>query len=146
MEVWLWVALAVAFGVLEAMTAGLISIWFVAGAVAALIAAMLQCTLVVQIWVFIIVSALALLITRPFIKKLRPQGTPVPTNADRVVGMPGVVTQEVADIASPPGAVRADGKEWTAYSESGEHIPAGTSVIVERLEGVKLFVRPESAA
>ncbi len=134
-----WAVLIVAFCVLEGVTAQLVSIWFVIGAVAALIARFLGAGLIIQIVIFIAVSIIALLITRPLVrKKLNTQAEK--TNADRCIGMQGVVTEEINNLA-PTGQVKADGKIWTARSATGEVIPAGTVITVEKIDGVKLIVK-----
>ena len=112
---WVWLGAAVLFGVVEALTAGLVSIWFVAGAAAALAA------------------------TRPLVRRFAKDGT-VATNADRALGQAGRVTEAV-DNAASTGAVYVDGKTWTARSADGSVIPVGATVKVLRMEGVKLFVK-----
>ena len=141
--IWIWLGAAVVFGILEAMTAGLISVWFVAGAVAAMVAAMLEADVMVQAGVFIVVSALALALTRPLVRRWTQTRT-VATNADRVLGQMAKVTETV-DNDNSMGAGYVDGKTWSARSSDGSVIPAGTRVQVERMEGVKLFVEPEGA-
>ena len=136
---WLWLGAIVLFGVVEAVTAGLVSIWFVAGSAAALIGALLGAGIGVQAALFIAVSAAALAVTRPLVRRYT-AGKAVPTNADRVLGGTGKVT-EVIDNENSTGAVYVDGKTWTARSEDGTVIPAGTMVTITRMEGVKLFVR-----
>ena len=136
--IWIWLGAAVVFGILEAMTAGLISVWFVAGAVAAMVAAMLEADVMVQAGVFIVVSALALALTRPLVRRWTQTRT-VATNADRVLGQMAKVTETV-DNDNSMGAVYVDGKTWSARSSDGSVIPAGTRVQLERMEGVKLFV------
>lgn len=83
--IWIWLGAIVLFGVVEAATAGLVSIWFVAGALAALIAVLLGAGIWVQLVAFVVVSAAALALTRPLVKKIT-AGRSVPTNADRVLG------------------------------------------------------------
>ena len=136
----LWVAAIVLFGIVEAATAGLVSIWFVAGALGALLAAMGGLGVTAQIVVFIAVSAVALAVTRPLVKKFA-AGKTVPTNLDRVLGEAGKVTETV-DNENSTGAVYVDGKTWTARSADGTVIPAGARVEIERMEGVKLIVNP----
>ena len=68
----------------------------------------------------------------------------VPTNADRLLGTGARVTEAI-DNAAATGAVYADGKTWSARSASGDAIPAGTLVEIERMEGVKLIVRAKTA-
>ena len=137
--IWVWLGAAVVFGIVEALTAGLVSIWFVAGSAAALIGAFLGAGLGVQVALFLVVSAAALAATRPLVKRWT-SGKAVPTNADRVLGDSGKV-METIDNENSSGAVYVDGKTWTARSADGSVIPAGMQVIVERMEGVKLFVK-----
>ena len=136
---WLWLGAAVLFGVVEALTAGLVSIWFVAGAAAALIGALLGAGTGVQMALFLAVSAAALAATRPLVRRFTKDGT-VATNADRALGQTGKVTEDIDNVSST-GAVYVDGKTWTARSADGSVIPAGATVQVLRMEGVKLFVQ-----
>ena len=137
--IWVWLAAAVVFGVVEALTAGLVSIWFVAGSAAALIGAFLGAGLGVQVALFVAVSAAALAVTRPLVRRYT-AGKAVPTNLDRVLGDSGKVTETI-DNENSTGAVYVDGKTWTARSDDGSVIPAGTVVEILRMEGVKLFVK-----
>ena len=145
MFIWLWLGAIVLFGVAEMATESMVSIWFVAGALAALITCMSgwapggltpEAT---QVLVFAVVSALALVLTRPLVRRFmtRPR---IPTNSDRLLGMTAKVTEPV-DNERASGAVYVDGKTWTARSADGAVIPAGTQVKVEKIEGVKLLVQ-----
>jgi len=134
-----WTAAIIAFGVVEAATAGLVCIWFVAGALAALVAAFVDASLAVQLILFIAVSAGSLILTRPLLRKITAANV-IPTNADRVLGSAARVTETVDNDAST-GAVYVDGKEWSARSADGSVIPVGAKVHVEAMEGVKLFVK-----
>ena len=136
---WLWLGAAVLFGVVEALTAGLVSIWFVAGAAAALIGALLGAGTGVQVALFLAVSAAALAATRPLVRRFTKDGT-VATNADRALGETAKVTEAI-DNAASTGAVYVDGKTWTARSADGTVIPAGERVCIESMEGVKLLVK-----
>lgn len=139
MLIMLWVAAIVLFGIMEAATAALVSIWFVVGAVVALIAAILGVGIWVQITVFVLASAVALALTRPLMKKLVDTKA-VPTNADRVLGVVCKVTEPI-DNENSTGAVYVDGKTWSARSVDGSTVSVGTQVTVESMEGVKLFVK-----
>lgn len=138
MMIWIWLGCIVGFGILEALTAGLISIWFVAGGIASLLCAILGAGTLFQIVVFIAVSAAALILTRPLVRRYT-QGKSIPTNADRVLGQTAKVTEAINN-ENYTGAVYVDGKTWTARTTDGDVIPAGTLVQIERMEGVKLFV------
>ena len=137
--IWVWLGAAVVFGIVEALTAGLVSIWFVAGSAAALIGAFLGAGLGVQVALFVVVSAAALAVTRPLVRRYT-AGKAVPTNLDRVLGDSGKV-METIDNENSSGAVYVDGKTWTARSADGSVIAAGTVVEILRMEGVKLFVK-----
>lgn len=135
----IWIAAIIIFGIAEAATAGLVSIWFVVGAVAALVATELGAVLWLQFAAFLIVSILALIATRPLARKMLDK-TIVPTNADRVLHHEAKVTETV-DNENATGAVYIDGKTWTARSEDGNIIPKGKMARIVRMEGVKLYVR-----
>ena len=136
--IWVWLGAIVVFGVAELITEGMVSIWFVAGALAALAASMIDLPASIQVLTFVIVSAIALAASRPLVRRFlnRPG---IPTNADRIVGMTAQVVEPV-DNEKASGAVYVDGKTWTARSTDGHSIPAGTQVQVQRIEGVKLIV------
>ena len=135
-----WAAAIVLFGIVEAVTAGLVSLWFVAGALAALVAAFVGAPVWLQIVLFLAVSAVALSLTRPLLKKLNAIHTEA-TNADRVLGEVAKVTETI-DNENSQGAVYADGKTWTARSVDDTVIPAGSRVVIESMQGVKLYVTP----
>ena len=140
MEIAIWLGLLVLFGILEAATVALVSLWFMAGSLAALIAALCGAGLPVQVGVFLAVSALLLACLRPLVRRyVTPRITA--TNADSVMGKAAVVTEAVDNIAAQ-GAVKVGGVVWTARSSTERPIPAGTQVRVDRIEGVKLFVTP----
>ena len=143
--IWLWLGAIVLFGVAEVVTESMVSIWFVAGSLAALFTCMSGWSLggltpeATQVLLFAVVSALALVITRPLVRRFlsRPH---IPTNSDRLLGMVAKVTEDV-DNDRASGAVYVDGKTWTARSADGAVIPAGTQVKVQKIEGVKLLVQ-----
>ncbi|NLU24579.1 MAG: helix-turn-helix domain-containing protein [Clostridiales bacterium] len=140
MMILVWIGAMVVFGIVEALTAGLTSIWFVIGSAAALIVAICGGAIWLQGVVFLLVSAVALIATRPLVEKLMKKDKTA-TNADRAIGQEARVTEEI-DNAVPTGAVYTDGKTWTARSENGQVLEVGTTVRVVHIEGVKLFVEP----
>ena len=137
----IWIAAIIIFGVAEAATAGLTSIWFVLGGVAGLIAAVCGGPVWLQVGLFFAVSIAALAFTRPLVVKLMKKDIK-PTNADRVLNNVGRVTERI-DNALPSGAVYIDGKTWTARSADGEVIEPDAAVRILRMEGVKLIVQKE---
>ena len=142
----IWLVLLLLFAGAEALTVGLTSIWFAAGALCALIAALLGAPLWVQIALFLAASVLCLLAVRPLARR-HLNSRVEPTNADRVIGEQAQVTEDIDNIRGR-GAVVIRGVAWTARSEDGSPLPAGTLVRVLRIEGVKVFVErtPAGAA
>ena len=137
----IWIAAIIIFGAAEAATAGLTSIWFVLGSVAGLIAAVCGGAIWLQVGLFFAVSIAALAFTRPLAVRWMNKDIK-PTNADRVLGAVGRVTERI-DNALPSGAVYIDGKTWTARSDDGGVIEPDTAVRILRMAGVKLIVRCE---
>ena len=134
----IWLALLLIFAGAEAVSVGLTSIWFAAGALCALIAALLGGALWIQIALFLIVSVLCLLAVRPLARRHLNNRVEA-TNADRVIGEQAQVTEDIDNIHGR-GAVIIRGVAWSARSEDGLPVPAGSLVRVLRIEGVKVFV------
>ena len=139
MDTFIWIALMVAFLIVEAACPiHLVSIWFAAGSLVAAVVSMLHGQLWLQILLFVVVSGGLLACLWPFVKKfLRPHLTK--TNVDSVVGTEGYVTEAV-DNLNAAGQVKLGGMYWTARSTAGRPLPAGTLVRVDRIEGVKAYV------
>lgn len=134
-----WVVALVVFLIVEAVTAGLVSIWFVFGSLVALICAALGAAVWLQIFWFVIVSVATLVLTRPLVKRYVDSRS-VATNADRSIGRAAVVTERIDNLAAT-GAVKLDGVVWTARStDDAVAIEAGERVTVRAIEGVKLIV------
>lgn len=140
MDLIVWLALMIVFLMVESSTVTMVSLWFAAGSLAALITALAGGQLWLQIVVFFAVSILLLASLRPLVKKyFIPKITR--TNVDSVIGTQGLVTVPIDNIAAQ-GQVKLGGVEWTARSTSGEPIGEGTLVRVDRIEGVKALVTP----
>ena len=138
--VFLWLALLIAFLVVEGSTVTLVSIWFSAGSLVAMIVALLGGPFWLQLILFLGVSAGLLALLRPMVRKyIKPKVTA--TNVDSLIGSQGYVTETVDNIAAT-GQVKLGAMPWTARSTDGSPIPAGTLIRVDRIEGVKAFVSP----
>lgn len=139
-----WLVLLVTFCAVEASTVAMVSLWFAAGSLVAMIAAMLHAQLWLQVLLFVVVSGLLLAALRPLVRRfVTPKLTK--TNVDSVIGSTGRVTVAVDNIAAA-GQVKLGAMVWTARSTSGDPIPEGTLVQVDRVEGVKVFVTPAEVA
>lgn len=140
-DVLLWLGATVVLFIAEAVTVNLVTVWFALGALAAFIAAVAGAQLWLQIVLFLAVTVITLIFTRPIAKK-HINGKHEATNADMVIGKTAVVTEDI-DNLSAKGAVTCMGKVWTARSLNGEKISEGDEVTVEKIQGVKLIVSPK---
>ena len=135
-----WLGLVILFLIAEGATVSLVSLWFAAGAVVAMFAALLGAGIWLQTGLFLVVSGALLMMLRPIVRRyLVPKITP--TNVDSLVGATGLVTETIDNVTAS-GQVKLGAMEWTARSTTGENIPQGTLIRVDRIEGVKAYVTP----
>lgn len=136
-----WLVLLVIFLIAEAACPiHLVSIWFAVGALVALLLAMVDGAVWLQVTAFVLVSAVLLALLWPLVRKyLNPNIEK--TNVDAIVGSAGLVTVAIDNLLAQ-GQVKLGAMEWTARSTDGAPIPVGTTIRVDRIEGVKAFVTP----
>lgn len=135
-----WLGLMILFLIAEGATVSLVSLWFAAGAVVAMFAALLGAGIWLQTGLFLVVSGALLLMLRPIVRRyLVPKITA--TNVDSLVGATGLVTVAIDNVTAS-GQVKLGAMEWTARSTTGENIPQGILIRVDRIEGVKVYVTP----
>ena len=133
-----WLIIAVILGIIEAMTVDLVAIWFAAGAFITILPASFGAPFAAQLLFFLGISLIALVFTRPVAKKLL-KVKKTSTNADRIIGMVGIVTQPIENI-SGAGRVLVNGLEWAARSDDGAPISEKENVLIKSIEGVKVIV------
>lgn len=142
METIFWLILFVVLLIIEIFTMGLTTVWFAGGALVAIFLAYLKVDLPVQIIVFLLVSILLLVLTRPIAIKFFNQERQK-TNADSLIGQKAVVLEAI-DTVRGTGRVEVNGMEWSAKEEKGtDTIQAGQIVVIEGIQGVKLIVKKE---
>ena len=134
-----FIVIIVIFVIVEAATVQLVTVWFAVGGIAGLIAYAFGLEIWMQILIFAVVSAVALAVTRPFVKRFT-KGRKQPTNADRYIGQEATVTEPISNELSK-GAVRIGGLEWTARTVDNSEVDKGERVTVEAIEGAKLLVK-----
>lgn len=140
MQEMVWLALFILLLIIEIATMGLTTIWFAGGALAAFIAGLLGCGLAVQIILFLVVSILLFVFTRPVAVKYFNKDRQK-TNADRLVGQEALVTEAI-DTLQAQGTVVVNGQEWSAKTnETDGKIAKGSVVVIDEIQGVKLVVR-----
>ena len=135
----IWLGLFILLLVIEIITVGLTTIWFAAGALAALAANVLRANLIIQIIIFLAVSVVLLIFTRPWAEKHLNRKR-VRTNYEREIGKVIRITEKV-DNLDQTGKSVVDGQEWTVRSRNDSDIfEAGALARVVAVSGVKLIV------
>lgn len=99
-----------------------------------------------QMWAFagasIVLTALAQVWLRPMLHKKKDTREGL-TGTDRLVGCVGVITDPVTK-ENNLGRCRVENEDWSCTTlDHGDHLEAGTRVVVKRIEGVKLIVQKE---
>lgn len=133
--IYFWITLIIMLTMIEAATVNLTTIWFVASAIIALIASLITDNVFIQFGLFTVFGVLFLIFTKPFLDKWM-KGHNTKTNLDRIIGMKGIITEDV--LPSGSGEVKVDGKTWTAISE--EKLKKGDIVKILEIDSVKLKV------
>lgn len=139
MMVYIWLGILVLMVIVELLTTQLVTIWFAVGALVSFFLALFG---VEQIWIqilaFLIVSAAALAVTRPLVRKTLKRKTE-PTNADMAIGKTAIVTEKIDNIAGT-GLVKVGGTVWSARTADQSVIEEAQEVEVQEIQGVKLMV------
>ena len=140
MEVIAWLIALIVFLVIEGVTVTLVCIWFAGGALIGLLAAALHAPIWLQVLLFLLVSIILLVYTRPIAMKYFNKDREK-TNVSGIIGKQAIVVDEIDNLQGL-GKVTVGGQEWTARSVVEDQIiPVGTVVVVEEVKGVKLMVR-----
>lgn len=135
-----WIILAVVFGITEAFTANLTTIWLAIAAMLTTVISALGLPSDAQPIVFAGIAAVLVVLTRPLAKRVIDRKA-VATNADRVIAQKGIVTEAI-DPVENSGRIKVMGQSWSAKSQDGEFIEEGTDVVVKRIEGASVVVEP----
>ncbi len=136
----IWIGFAVLMIICEAFTTQLVSIWFVIGAACAAVTTIFTDSILIQSAVFLVVSLIALLVTRPLVKRFKKSGKTVNTNADRLIGQTGVMLTDINDTEDV-GRAKVGGEIWTVKS-GRVPLEKDSKITVLSIEGVKLIVEP----
>lgn len=140
MEAITWLIVLAILLVIEAVTAGLTTIWFAGGALAAAVSAYFEAGLILQIGIFLVVSIVLLIFTRPLAVKYMSKDLEK-TNVNSLIGKKAVVTREINNLAQT-GQVRINDVEWLARTFSDENkITENSVVVIEEIHGVTLYVK-----
>lgn len=140
MHIWVWLALAGGFVVLELLTLSLIFFSFAIAALAGALGAALWSNSNLQWISFAVVAVLTLGFLRPFARKYLFKKNPdAHTGVDALIHSPATT---LTKVSSEGGTIRLRNETWTARSE-GEEIPKGSDVFVARIDGAVAIVIPK---
>ena len=139
MWLYIWLAVTAAALIVEFMTAELVSVWFVGGGLVAMLLAGLGLDWYVHVPAFIVVSFLLMLCFRRLVMKKLNKGE-VKTNAETVIGKEYELLTAIG--FNQAGSIKINGVIWTAVAEDDNaEIPAGTKVVIQKIEGNKYIVK-----
>lgn len=133
----IWALVAIAALIIEFETANLVSIWFVAGAISGIVCSLIDLEVWIQIIVFVVVSGMFILGTRPFVKKISDNQT-ILTNADRLVGKVGIVTKDIK--SGEKGEIKVEYQQWPAIANDEKSFNVGDKVVITEIIGNKMVV------
>lgn len=131
---YIWLVIVVALGIIEALTTNLVSIWFVISGIISMIISKFTDNLFIQIGIFVTIGVILMPLSKKIYKKANKNK--VKTNIDRIIGMKGIVTEDITK--DNIGEVKVDGKLWSAYSDT--NISRGEPVKVLSINSVKIKV------
>lgn len=135
---YVWLAIIILLAIAEAMTINLVTIWYVVSGIFALILSFFIDNFTIQFAVFTLLGTFLLITTRQTLQKFI-NTKKEKTNLDRIIGMNGIVLEEISQNHN--GAVKVDGKVWTAYSN--KKIKVDSTIKVLEINGSKIKVEEE---
>ena len=129
-----WLILIILLAVVEVLTVNLVSIWFIISGFFALVTSFIIDSFLIQFAIFVVLGVILMISTRQVLEEKLVKKEK--TNLDRIVGMKGVVTEEIND--TNVGEIKVDGKKWSAISNT--NLKVGDTVKILNIKGVKLEV------
>lgn len=136
-----WLILAGILLLIEIFNSGFLIFWFSIGAIVAMLTSLVVDSLIAQTVVFLVVSTLLLFVTKPFVNKFLPKESFIKTNSNSIEGKIGKVIIDIDPIEGK-GQVKIGGEVWSAKSADSTYISKDTEITVEKIEGVKVIVKP----
>ncbi len=134
---YLWLILIIILSIIEMTTTNLVCIWFIISGLFSLLLSLVTDSLIIQLTVFVLGGTILLPFTKKISKKFFSKNEK--TNFDRIIGMFGIVTDDITK--TKPGEVKVDGKYWTAIANKS--IKSGSSVKIVEINSTKLVVEEE---
>ena len=137
----IWLIVAGFFLILEIITTGFLVFWFSIGALIAMCTSFFVESIIAQTAIFLISSTILLFSTKKFVQKLTKKDANVKTNVYSIENKIGKVIVDI-NLVEGEGQVKVNGETWSAKSYNDTVIPVGTKVSIEKVDGVKVIVKP----
>ncbi|MBO7583425.1 MAG: NfeD family protein [Treponema sp.] len=135
---WVWVAVTIICVVIESLTLSLTTIWFGISSFVLVFLAFTPIPFGAQLFIFVAMSLVLLIFTRPVVKKKINQKQ-IATNYERIIGQIAIVTKKIT--ALDKGSVKINGMEWTAAVKEDITLEKGSKCIIEEIAGVTAYVK-----
>ena len=136
----IWLIAAGVFLILEIFTLGFLVFWLSIGCLLAMLVSFVTNSLIIQTTVFVFSSGLLIFATKPFVKKFTEKDT-TKTNVYSLSGKKAIVIEDI-EWTTGSGQIKFEGQVWSAKTSEQVNIAKGTEVEIEKIEGVKAFVKP----
>lgn len=137
---WGWIAVIIVAIVAEVLTDQLISIWFVPGAIVAVILDFCNVSIIWQVLAVLLIAAAGIILAKTVLSKVLKTKI-IKTNIDAIVGERCVVTERVDNYAGC-GQVKIKGQIWSARGVDDDDVfEEGDVLHVVAIEGVKVICK-----
>lgn len=135
-----WSILLILSIILEAITTSLVSIWFIPGILIAMALTAFNVPIVIQIIVFVVVSLICLIATKPLVTKIKAKMKNGKTNLDTLIGNQYIVIEPSPDKFTC-GLIRVGDIEWKILPIDNEILEVNDIVVVSEIKGNTMYVR-----
>ena len=139
-----WLIASGIFFIAEIITTGFLVFWLGIAGLITMCVSFFTDNLMIQASVFVILSAVLILATKPFVKKfVHKKDNTEKTNAFSIIGKTAIVIKDI-DSINGVGQIKVDGEVWSAEGINGSNIEKGTKVEIKKIDGVRAIVAPIS--
>ena len=136
----IWLIAAGVFLILEIFTMGFLVFWLGIGCLLAMLISFVTDSIIIQTTVFVLSSGLLIFATKPLVKKFSEKDN-TKTNVYSLEGKKAIVIEDI-EWSTGSGQIKIEGQVWSAKTSEQVNISKGTEVEIEKIEGVKAFVKP----
>ena len=139
-----WLIASGIFFIAEIITTGFLVFWLGIASLITMCVSFFTDNLIIQASIFVILSAILILATKPFVNKfIHKKDNTEKTNAFSIIGKTAIVIKDI-DSINGIGQIKVDGEVWSAEGINGSNIEKGTKVEVKEIDGVRAIVTPIS--